>query len=268
MDSPGLYLRSRRESLGLKAQDIARQTRIGNEYIKAMEEERWNDLPAPVFAKGFIRSYCQALGEPPDEVLVLYDQLQEQERAPLLPLSRDRAPRAISSTLRLSLMLVLVLGAGLVGLSFLLHETRGPRPVAQPKPSQSMSSESTPPESTAPPSTTSTETPSQEVSGVTQVISTQPSAVEAPRSRLVGRTTELTWVKVTTDDGNSVQELLAPGTVREWTSAKRFVLTVGNAGGIKLEYNGRPLPPLGPSGAVIQKLVIPPEEHQADVTRP
>src|SRR3990172_10058902 len=155
MDSPGLYLRSRRESLGRKVDDIARQTRIGNEYIKAMEEERWNELPAPVFAKGFIRSYCQALGEPPDEVLVLYDQLQERERAPLLPLSRDRSPRAVSSTLRLSVMLVLILAAGLVGLSFLLNGTRGSRQVAQPKPSQSISSESTPPESTAPASTTS-----------------------------------------------------------------------------------------------------------------
>src|SRR3990172_2672117 len=101
MNSPGLYLRSRRESLGLTLADIVRLTRIGNQYVRAMEEEQWNDLPAPVFAKGFIRAYCQALGEPPDEVLARYDQLREQERAPLLPLSRDRTPGAISSTLRL-----------------------------------------------------------------------------------------------------------------------------------------------------------------------
>jgi len=265
MDSPGLYLRSRRESLGLTLEEIVRLTRIGSEYIKAIEEERWNDLPAAVFAKGFIRAYCQALREPPDEVLARYDQFQAQERAPFLPLSRDRTPQAISSALRLSVTLVLVLGAGLAGVSFLLQETRTGRQAAQPKPAQSITSESTPAESTAPP-TTSTGV-SQEVSEVTQVVSTQPSPGELPRARLVARTTELTWVKVTTDDGNSVQELLPPGAVRQWTSAKRFVLTVGNAGGLALEYNGRPLPSLGPSGAVIQKLVIPPEE-QVERTRP
>jgi hypothetical protein len=35
------------------------------------------------------------------------------------------------------------------------------------------------------------------------------------------------------------------------------VLTVGNAGGLALELNGRALPPLGPSGAVLPQLVIP-----------
>ena len=38
-----------------------------------------------------------------------------------------------------------------------------------------------------------------------------------------------------------------------------FVLTIGNAGGISLELNGRPVPRLGASGAVISRLVLPPD---------
>ncbi|PYO52219.1 MAG: DUF4115 domain-containing protein, partial [Candidatus Rokuibacteriota bacterium] len=38
-----------------------------------------------------------------------------------------------------------------------------------------------------------------------------------------------------------------------------FVLTLGNAGGVSLELNGRTLPPLGPSGAVISRIVLPPQ---------
>ena len=60
-----------------------------------------------------------------------------------------------------------------------------------------------------------------------------------------------------TDDGRVAEELLPPGATREWTSNKRFVLTVGNAGGIELELNGRPLAPLGAKGAVIQRLELP-----------
>ena len=44
---------------------------------------------------------------------------------------------------------------------------------------------------------------------------------------------------------------------REWTSDRRFVLTIGNAGGIEVVLNGRPLPPLGARGAVIHRLSLP-----------
>jgi hypothetical protein len=65
------------------------------------------------------------------------------------------------------------------------------------------------------------------------------------------------------DDGSVVQELLPAGATREWVSNKRFVLTVGNAGGLSLELNGQPIPPLGARGAVIQNLVIPAEPEAA-----
>ena len=52
-----------------------------------------------------------------------------------------------------------------------------------------------------------------------------------------------------------------PGEVREWISNRPFVLTIGNAGGVAFELNGRPLPALGAKGAVIQRLVLPPESR-------
>ena len=76
--------------------------------------------------------------------------------------------------------------------------------------------------------------------------------------RLVARTTELTWVRVRTEDGRLTEETILPGQNREWVSNRPFTLTIGNAGGIALELNGRALPRLGPSGAVINGLVVPP----------
>jgi cytoskeleton protein RodZ len=77
--------------------------------------------------------------------------------------------------------------------------------------------------------------------------------------RLVARAVEPTWIRVRTEDGRSTEETLPAGEVREWVSNRPFVLTVGNAGGITLELNGRALPSLGASGAVITRLVVPPE---------
>jgi hypothetical protein len=75
----------------------------------------------------------------------------------------------------------------------------------------------------------------------------------------VARAVEPTWIRVRTEDGRNSEETVPAGEVREWVSNRPFVLTVGNAGGITLELNGRALPSLGARGAVITRLVVPPE---------
>jgi hypothetical protein len=77
--------------------------------------------------------------------------------------------------------------------------------------------------------------------------------------RLVARVSEPTWIRVRTEDGRSTEETIPAGQVREWVSNRPFVLTLGNAGGVTLELNGRTLPPLGPSGAVVSRIVLPPQ---------
>jgi hypothetical protein len=94
--------------------------------------------------------------------------------------------------------------------------------------------------------------------------STSALAADVPTSvtpvyRLVARATEATWLRVRTEDGRTTEETLPPGAVREWVSNRPFVLTVGNAGGVVLALNGTELPPLGASGAVISRLVVPSE---------
>jgi len=73
------------------------------------------------------------------------------------------------------------------------------------------------------------------------------------------RAVEPTWIRVQVDEGQVAEELLQAGAVREWTAERRFVLTVGNAGGLELDLNGKRMPSLGAKGAVIQRLVLPQE---------
>ncbi|HET7340088.1 MAG TPA: DUF4115 domain-containing protein, partial [Methylomirabilota bacterium] len=79
--------------------------------------------------------------------------------------------------------------------------------------------------------------------------------------RLVARTNETTWIRVRTEDGRTSEENVPAGEVREWVSNRPFVVTIGNAGGVNFELNGRPLPPLGARGTVIPRLVLPPESR-------
>ena len=51
-----------REERGLTLQDAERDTRISRRYLQALEDERFDIIPAPVYARGFLRSYSQYLG--------------------------------------------------------------------------------------------------------------------------------------------------------------------------------------------------------------
>lgn len=58
----GDHLREARESRGLELSDIAGLTQVRREYLEALEEGRYQDLPEDVYTKNFVRLYAQAVG--------------------------------------------------------------------------------------------------------------------------------------------------------------------------------------------------------------
>ncbi|MBH0191248.1 MAG: DUF4115 domain-containing protein, partial [Nitrospira sp.] len=47
-----------------------------------------------------------------------------------------------------------------------------------------------------------------------------------------------------------------PGEKAQWKGRDQFVLTLGNAGGVKAELNGKPQKPFGPSGKVAREILL------------
>lgn len=127
-------------------------------------------------------------------------------------------------------------------------------PAVPAPPTKSSPSTAPPPPTTASSSPGATSAPAPALGAAPPVVL---GAVTSPY-RLVARVIEPTWIRVRTVEGRFTEETIPAGEVREWVSSAPFVLTVGNAGGVTLELNGRPLPPLGERGAVIPRLVIPP----------
>ena len=68
--------------------------------------------------------------------------------------------------------------------------------------------------------------------------------------------TELSWIVVQIDGGSPQEALLRPGEKARWKGQDQFILTLGNAGGVKAELNGIPQKPFGPSGKVARDIVI------------
>jgi len=64
----GTMLREARLRRGLTITEAAGDTRINPAYLEAIESERWELMPAPVYARGFFRAYARYLGVPRDDV--------------------------------------------------------------------------------------------------------------------------------------------------------------------------------------------------------
>jgi hypothetical protein len=67
---------------------------------------------------------------------------------------------------------------------------------------------------------------------------------------------ELTWVVVQVDNGSPEEALMRPGERVQWKASDRFTLTLGNAGGVRVELNGKEQGPFGNSGKVARDIVL------------
>jgi flagellar biosynthesis protein FlhG len=88
----GEALRAERERLGLGLEAISSRTKIRPSFLAALEEERWDRLPSPVFLRGFLREYAGCLGLPAEEVARAL--LLRRERAIAPPLEDLRSKTA------------------------------------------------------------------------------------------------------------------------------------------------------------------------------
>lgn len=75
----GETLRSTRERRGITVEQVAQDTRISLRFIEALEDEQFDELPAPVYVRGFLRSYANYLKLDPQPLL---DQLVGGNRLP------------------------------------------------------------------------------------------------------------------------------------------------------------------------------------------
>lgn len=70
----GARLRRSRLRQGLEIDDVARQTKVNPTYLRFIEEERFADLPARVYVRGFVISYASCVGLDANAVATSYIQ--------------------------------------------------------------------------------------------------------------------------------------------------------------------------------------------------
>ncbi|HZX40657.1 MAG TPA: helix-turn-helix domain-containing protein, partial [Myxococcaceae bacterium] len=65
----GKTLQEARLGRGIDLTEVERVTKIRVKFLRAMEEDRWDDLPPPAYARSFLQTYARYLGLD-DEALV------------------------------------------------------------------------------------------------------------------------------------------------------------------------------------------------------
>ena len=57
----GAFLRKVRQTRGIELGDISQRTKISERYLRAIEEERFADMPAAVYVRGYVMEFARAL---------------------------------------------------------------------------------------------------------------------------------------------------------------------------------------------------------------
>ena len=138
----GTSLREARLRQGLDLLDAETATKIRSKYLQALEDERFDVLPAPTYVKGFLRNYAEYLGLDGQLYMDEYNSRYVQgddELAPRLSsrsASAARAQRRAESGALVLALAGIVTAAGLVFLAWRWTGEDPPRVPASAPPEQ------------------------------------------------------------------------------------------------------------------------------------
>lgn len=232
----GTWLRRQREVREISLREIADVTKISIRYLEALEQDRFDVLPAPVFAKGFLREYARYVGLDIDEVVNSYLTAQaalEPEEEPSRKKTTVRGG-ALERTSGLLLTLAVIVLLGIIaGLVYYMERSR-------------TANEPEPPPIAAPP-IEPVQAPAR--------ISEPESAAAIPLGVTIDFTGEC-WVEAVVDDDRRVSELHVAGESLRLEAQEKVVLTLGNPAAVRVEVNGRPFPIAVPTGTVAHAIEI------------
>jgi len=262
--SIGQTLARWRAQRGESVSNVAARLRCDVAVIEALEADRFNDLGAPVFARGHLKRYADLLGAPVDELLERWAAVQRQSVAPpdLTSMPRTRArsvdtrvwgrrvgAAAVALVIGLAAWWILK-GSGTATTPTQLAAQALPPPppaptplpvVAQPAVADAATPLPATPETTPPPAgtTPAVVTPAPVTTAVSPA-SAPPVADDRARLRLAAR--EDSWVQVVDATGRR----LYFGTLRRDDSislngAAPLRVLLGRADATSVELAGRPV---------------------------
>ena len=278
MGSFGERMKREREMRSITLEEIATSTKIGTRSLKALEDEDFDQLPGGIFNKGFVRAYAKYLGIDEEQAVADFlAALEEAQKPPTIVIEaqaraeREKKESAAAVRPWLALLgIVVIIGLGVVGWKWWQgqHEDETPPPPVVTKskpapitPGQPSTTTTTPPPSTTNP-TTATTTPATDATTNPAPSTTNPTTPDtttptppdtdttATKAKPVEFTVDLhtrkaSWVNITVDGKQRFNGLMTEYQQRSYSAKSEIRVSMGNAGGVELTFNGSSLGVMG-----------------------
>jgi hypothetical protein len=214
----GDILRKKREELGQDLLEISRTLKISYTYLRALEDETFEKLPEEVYVKGYIRKYAEILNIDPEIVIQAYNQQVSPPQAE----NKEALEKDALKRKRAKLKLLLIpLFLFIITVTFILF------------PSSSRKKE----------------------------ISISPPPVETDKENILKTedtphilevfAIDTTWLLIAVDNTTAKDVILKPGESIKLQAKTGFSLKIGNAGGVKLIFDGKEMGKPGGKGQVV-----------------
>ena len=115
MGELGNTLSRARRARAITLEDVERDTHVSKRYLEALENEDFSIFPAPVYARGFLRTYSRYLGLNPEELIRIFPSGElTVDITPLPTVTRPPAELINVNWLVAGLVAIFLLGAGLL----------------------------------------------------------------------------------------------------------------------------------------------------------
>jgi cytoskeleton protein RodZ len=236
MESIGDTLRNARLRRGIDLEQVVAATKIRLHHLEAMEADQFERLPGGLFARSFLQQYARLLDLDERALITSLDQqFKVPDPAPEQGLKPDVRPSRHAPAFVWMMLALASLAAFHLWDSYHNRSLEaGTRIGICPSTGQA-SREAVapaPPPATPPPATP------------------QPQSQESGPMHVALTATEPVWVSVKWDGGSSYTGTLDVQQSREIDFASEMAVLVGNAGGLRILLNGRPVGPIGARGQV------------------
>ncbi len=266
MMSIGERLRQERLRRGVSLPQVAEQTKIRAGLLAAIEADDFDQLPGEFFARAFVRQYGRLLGVEESEIEAMLAQrfgappAAEQAPPEWPALEAGQPPLPWAGDL---LRNVVIGAAGFaavalagVAVYYWWQGTRSPA-VIRPAPVAARPALPAEPAPAPPPVAVPAPEPTTPAASPAETLSpeTAPAQPKSPPAAGAALVVDLAaarsaWVRVTSDGVVVYEATLQPGAGRTFKASQSVRVYTGNAGGLEIRLNGKPIGPLGPEGQV------------------
>lgn len=255
----GESLKRERELRGVTLEEISAATRIATRFLKAIENEAWDQLPGGVFNRGFVRAVARYLGLDEENTVAEYTLAVGDH--PSVPVWTGSPPVVTPEQPWLAWIIAAVvvlalLGGGWFGARRLLAWRAAKRSAA-------VSVASSPASTGAPQQTADLPAPGvsdisapivQDATSVPPAAAADSASASAPISpannvmELKIQAGKRTKVTIVADKDMVFDGTMKAGENHFFSAADHFQVSAKDAGVLHMELNGKTLAPIGPPG--------------------